>query len=102
MRKIYFDEAGNSGNNLLDKEQPLFCYLGFEDCDSNTIEDFYSLKRKYKYKTDLEVKGASLSKSVTGQNFLIELWEKIGNHVTFVMHDKIYQLKPNGLQLIGD
>ena len=41
MRKIYFDEAGNSGNNLLDKEQPLFCYLGFEDCDSNTIEDFY-------------------------------------------------------------
>lgn len=73
MRKIYFDEAGNSGNNLLDKEQPLFCYLGFEDCDSNTIEDFYSLKRKYKYKTDLEVKGASLSKSVTGQKFLIEL-----------------------------
>ena len=92
MRKIYFDEAGNSGNNLLDKEQPLFCYLGFEDCDSNTIEDFYSLKRKYKYKTDLEVKGASLSKSVTGQNFLIELWEKIGNHVKFVMHDKKFAL----------
>lgn len=92
MRKIYFDEAGNSGNNLLDKEQPLFCYLGFEDCDSNTIEDFYSLKRKYKYKTDLEVKGASLSKSVTGQKFLIELWEKFGTHVKFVMHDKKFAL----------
>ena len=92
MRKIYFDEAGNSGNNLLDKEQPLFCYLGFEDCDSNTIEDFYSLKRKYKYKTDLEVKAASLSKSVTGQKFLIELWEKFGNHVKFVMHDKKFAL----------
>ena len=92
MRKIYFDEAGNSGNNLLDKEQPLFCYLGFEDCDSNMIEDFYSLKRKYKYKTDLEVKGASLSKSVTGQKFLIELWEKFGNHAKFVMHNKKFAL----------
>ena len=92
MRKIYFDEAGNSGNNLLDNAQPLFCYLGFEDCCPNTIDDFYSLKRKYKYKTDLEVKGASLAKSVTGQKFLIELWEKFGNHAKFVIHDKKFAL----------
>ena len=49
MKKIYFDEAGNSGNNLLDPVQPFFCYLGFEDDNPNTIADFYALKTKYKY-----------------------------------------------------
>lgn len=92
MRKIFFDEAGNSGNNLLDSVQPFFCYLGFEDDNHNTIEDFYTLKTKYKYKTDLEIKGASVSKSTNGQRFLIKLWERFGKNAKFVLHNKKFAL----------
>lgn len=73
MRKIYFDEAGYSGNNLLDNSQPLYCYLGIEDVDGKLKERFLDLKRLYGYRTDLEIKGANLSKSNKGQKFLIDL-----------------------------
>ena len=92
MRKIYFDEAGYSGNNLLDNSQPLYCYLGIEDVDGKLKERFLDLKRLYGYRTDLEIKGANLSKSNKGQKFLIDLWKKFGNTCKFVLHDKKFAL----------
>lgn len=85
MRKIYFDEAGYSGNNLLDNSQPLYCYLGIEDVDGKLKEKFLNLKNLHRYKTDLEIKGANLSKSVKGQKFLIDLWNTFGNECKFVL-----------------
>ena len=92
MRKIYFDEAGYSGNNLLDNSQPLYCYLGIEDVDGKLKERFLDLKRLYGYRTDLEIKGANLSKSNKGQKFLIDLWKTFGNTCKFVLHDKKFAL----------
>ena len=92
MRKIYFDEAGYSGNNLLDNSQPLYCYLGIEDVDGKLKEKFLNLKNLHRYKTDLEIKGANLSKSVKGQKFLIDLWNTFGNECKFVLHDKKFAL----------
>lgn len=92
MRKIYFDEAGYSGNNLLDNSQPLYCYLGIEDIDNHLKEKFLDLKNLHGYKTDLEIKGASLAKSNKGQNFLIDLWNTFGNTCKFVLHDKKFAL----------
>lgn len=77
MKKIYFDESGNSGNNLLDSDQPLFCYLGFEDGNDTATDKFFSLKKEHKYLEQLETKGANLSKSQKGQKFLIAFMERI-------------------------
>ena len=92
MKKIYFDEAGYSGNNLLDNSQPLYCYLGIEDVDGKLKERFLELKSIHGYKGDLEIKGANLSKSTKGQKFLIDLWITFGNTSKFVLHDKKFAL----------
>lgn len=92
MKRIYFDESGNSGNNLLDSAQPLFCYLGLEDSNNTVINKFLSLKKEHKYSEQLETKGANLSKSQKGQKFLIALWNEFGDSAKFVLHDKKFAL----------
>jgi len=90
MKKIYFDEAGYTGNNLLDKDQPIFCYLGL--ISSDEIEkEFIDLRKKYGY-ADQEVKGNSLCKSGRGQKFIKSLWETFKGNVKFVYHDKKFAL----------
>jgi len=54
MKKIFFDEAGYSGNNLHDEEQPCFCYLGLISSDE-IEQDFLDLKKKYGYGEILHV-----------------------------------------------
>lgn len=73
MKKLFFDEAGNTYNNLLDEQQPYFAYLGFWDKDDDTVEKFLKLKEKYHYPKNQENKGITLAKSKPGQKFLIEL-----------------------------
>jgi hypothetical protein len=86
MNKIYFDEAGFTGNNLLDKSQPYFCYLGL--ISSTEIENkFLELKKSSGY-TQQEVKGINLCKSPKGQRFLKLLWETFNVNAKFVFHDK--------------
>lgn len=48
------------------------------------------MKKKYKYSTELEHKGSTLSKSKPGRKFLIELWETFGSKSKFVFHNKKY------------
>ena len=92
MKRIFFDEAGYSGNNLLDKAQPLYCYLGFDDSDNSAVDRFLKLKAAYKYPVEMEQKGANLSKSATGRNFLTDMWYEFGNSSKFVLHDKKFAL----------
>lgn len=92
MKKLFFDEAGNTYNNLLDEQQPYFAYLGFWDKDDDTVEKFLKLKEKYHYPKNQENKGITLAKSKPGQKFLIELWTLFGKNAKFVLHDKKYAL----------
>lgn len=90
MKTLYFDEAGYTGNNLLDKDQAFFCYLGIES-DSDKEKLFASLKKKYNY-IDSEVKGKNICRSNKGQKFLTELWDNFGPSVKYVIHNKKYAL----------
>jgi hypothetical protein len=90
MKHIYFDEAGFTGNNLLDDNQPIFCYLGL-DSSENFEKKFITLKNKYGY-NDQEIKGSKLCKSHKGQEFLVRIWEEFNDKVIFVSHDKKYAL----------
>ncbi|GMO32536.1 MAG: hypothetical protein Ta2B_13400 [Termitinemataceae bacterium] len=86
MKTIYFDEAGYTGNNLLDKAQPYYCYLGV--CSDTGIEKmFVDLKKKYGY-ANTEIKGITLSKSNKGEKFIAELWNELKDNVKYVVHDK--------------
>lgn len=69
MKCLYFDESGFTGTNLMDKDQPIFCYLGLE-CSPDIETAFLELKAKYRY-GDSEVKGTNIIKHTRGQNFLI-------------------------------
>lgn len=90
MKQLYFDEAGFTGNNLLDEVQPYFCYLGLSS-DIECEQYFFSLKTKYGYSSG-EVKGQKLCKTQKGQKLLKELWTFCSDRVKFVLHNKKYAL----------
>lgn len=90
MKYLYFDEAGFTGNNLLDNTQPYFCYLGLDSSESIENE-FLNIKQHYGYSCD-EIKGRNLSKTHNGQEVIRTLWEKFANHAKYVVHDKKYAL----------
>jgi hypothetical protein len=90
MKRIYFDEAGFTGNNLLDKTQSNFCYLGLVSSDE-VEQKYLELKDKHGYSKQ-EVKGINLSKSTKGQKFIKDIWTKFNTNVNFVVHDKKYAL----------
>lgn len=90
MKHLYFDESGFTGNNLLDMNQPFFCYLGL-DSNSEIENSFLHSKAVYGY-TESEVKGFRLCKSVNGQKLIKELWNLCSDKIKFVLHDKKYAL----------
>lgn len=90
MKCLYFDESGFTGTNLMDKDQPIFCYLGLE-CSPDIETAFLELKAKYRY-GDSEVKGTNIIKHTHGQNLLKELWSLCAGKVKYVLADKKYAL----------
>lgn len=92
MKKIYFDEAGNTYGNLLDEVQPFYGYLGVHDSSNDLSVRFYELKKRHYYSAAQEQKGSTLSKSARGQKFLIEMWKEFGKDSKVVFHDKKYAL----------
>lgn len=90
MKHLYFDESGFTGTNLMDKDQPIFCYLGLE-CSPDIETAFLELKAKYRY-GDSEVKGTNIIKHTHGQNLLKELWSLCAGKVKYVLADKKYAL----------
>lgn len=90
MKHLYFDESGYTGNNLLDKTQPTFCYLGL-DCWPELEREFIALKSKYNY-SNAEVKGTNVVKHNAGQKLLRELWSLCTERTKFFLADKKYAL----------
>lgn len=67
--KIYMDESGNTGSNLLDKQQPVFTTAS---CNFTDEEAVYLLERLGFSKAD-EVHFKRLRKTRSGQKAIIEL-----------------------------
>jgi hypothetical protein len=90
MKKLYFDECGFTGNNLLDEDTPFFIYLGIES-NEDFENKFKELKQKYNY-PQKETKGNRLCKSSTGQKLINDLWNYVKNNIKYVVHNKKYAL----------
>lgn len=87
---IYCDEAGYTGYNLLEKNQPYFVYaaLNIEDEQANSFVD----RMKAKYHLQGEPKGTNWIKSNKGRKAIIELFENHVENVRAVFYHKKYAL----------
>lgn len=90
MKNLFFDESGYTGSNLLDKDQPFFCYLGL-DSTPELEQIFLDLKRKYNY-SGKEVKGTNVVKHNAGQELLRALWPFCAERTKYFLADKKYAL----------
>jgi len=92
MIEVYFDEAGYTGNRLLDKEQPYYCYAGVRtDERPITQEDISCILLASKCQMP-ELKGARLVRSSSGRDVLRTLWKEYGSNCRLIIHDKKYAL----------
>lgn len=87
---IYCDEAGYTGYNLLEKNQPYFVYaaLNIEEEQANSFIDGI----RAKYRLQGEPKGANWIKSNKGRDAILELFENHANNVRVVYYHKKYSL----------
>lgn len=87
---IYCDEAGYTGLNLIEKNQPIFVYSGLNIGEEEAELFANSLKKKYRLQGEL--KGANLARSNEGQKAIKELYELYSDKVKIVFHHKKYAL----------
>lgn len=90
-QKIYFDESGFTGSNLLEKNQPFFCYasVSTDDLESKEFVDY--IIRKYKIAA-AELKGSTLVNSKRFRPAVNEILEHFSGRMRAVINDKKFSL----------
>lgn len=92
LKTIYFDEAGYTGGNLLDSNQPFFCFAGFQ-LEDEEINEFSirisELKSNYKIQGN-ELKGSRLCNSYNGQEFIKQIVSEYKPRAKIIFHEKDY------------
>ena len=89
---VYFDEAGYTGTNLLDKDQPYFVYASVAVDDPLAAErKINSVKKRYRLQ-GRELKGAQLVKHRRGRDAVEEILVEYQHCTWLAIHDKEYAL----------
>ncbi|MNK04085.1 hypothetical protein D3C87_219420 [compost metagenome] len=87
---IYCDEAGYTGYNLLEENQPYFVYAALNIEDIQAKEFISSVRAKYRLQG--EPKGANWVKTNNGRKAIVELYANFADKVRIVHHHKKYAL----------
>ncbi len=88
---LHFDESGFTGNNLLHKQQKIFCYASLE-CPHDEAKDFVEhIIKKYQIQND-EIKGGKLLKGVRGKRAIDEIVQNFKGRYKVSGSDKKYAL----------
>lgn len=88
---LHFDESGFTGNNLLHKQQKIFCYVSVE-CPHQEAEDFVEhIIKKYRIQNG-EIKGGKLLKGVKGKRVVDEIIQHFKGRFKVSVSDKKYAL----------
>ena len=88
---IYLDEAGATGNNLLDPEQPYFVYASLAMSETKALSVHSGLAQRFRIR-DRELKGSNLVKTNAGRQAIVWLWREIGENSKVMVSDKAYAL----------
>ena len=88
---IYCDEAGFTGNNLLDEQQPAFSYasVAIEETDADRI--VRQLRKDFRLQGS-ELKGAQLAKSKRGRAVILDALGSIRGRYIATYHHKKFSL----------
>lgn len=90
-QKIYFDESGFTGNNLLNPNQELFSYASVATNDIEAQHFVEDLIRKYGIQGG-ELKGNKLVRFNKGRKALDEIFEYFENRIKISISNKKYAL----------
>lgn len=88
---IYFDEAGYTGNHLLDPNQRFFAYASVVTDDDEAKDFVESLIGRYNIQNG-ELKGGSLVKHHKGRKAIDEILKEFDGRLLFTIADKKYTL----------
>jgi len=88
---LHFDESGFTGNNLLHKQQKIFCYASVE-CPHQEAKDFVEhIIKKHRIQNG-EIKGGKLLKGVKGKRAVDEIIQHFKGRFKISVSDKKYAL----------
>lgn len=88
---LHFDETGFTGNDLLNKNQPYFCYAGLE-CDHQEAQEYVEyIIKKYRIQST-ELKGRLLLRSENNKKAVLEILQHFKGRYKFTFADKKYAL----------
>lgn len=90
-QKIYFDESGFTGNNLLHPNQTIFSYGSVASSDEEVRDFVKYLLRKYNIQNG-ELKGRNLVYSTSGKKAINELLANFKGRIKASVHNKKYAL----------
>ena len=98
-QKIYFDESGFTGNNLLNKQQNYFAYGSVASDDTEAQQLVTTLIAKYGIQGD-ELKGSNLVKFNKGRQAIDEIFTHYQGRIKISISDKKYALACNFFEYI--
>lgn len=84
---VYCDEAGFTGNNMLDTDQPMFTYASVA-MDQTEARDLIVRIRQRHYIQARELKGAQLARSPAGRAVILETLQQMRGHYLVTAYDK--------------
>lgn len=90
-QKIYFDESGFTGNNLLHSRQNYFAYASVATDDSEARETVERIIRKYNIQGG-ELKGSKLVKFAKGRKAITEILDAFEGRIKVSVSDKKFAL----------
>ena len=90
-QKIYFDESGYTGNNLLDAAQQYFSYASIATDDDDARDFVLHLIKKYNIQGG-ELKGSKLVQFSKGQKVVSEILDRYSGRIKVSISDKKFAL----------
>ena len=100
-KTIYFDEAGATGNHMLDPQQPFFVYasLGLEE-EEEACDIHSEMRDRFRIQGP-ELKGNSPTKRPQGREAILWLWDKAGTRSKIAVAEKMFALAGKLSRAIG-
>lgn len=89
--EIFCDEAGHTGPDLLNKDQPVFAYASLAISDQEAWEIIESARALYSVQMP-ELKAANLLKSTKGCSLIRHIVAKVEGRFAVNVHDKLLSL----------
>ena len=91
IQEIYCDESGYSGNNLIDRDSPIFAYASVPVNHEEATEYVNNIIKKYKLQGG-ELKGRNLLKSSKGKKVIPEILSTFKDRIKVGVYHKKFNL----------